>query len=106
MEPAIDSRYGKTDTVVLFELFTYLGAAPTELIADVDDLLDGCFGSASLGPALFARLLIFQELADTRSPDAAEPAVHRCSVFANHVTDLGYGSSQDRITSRHDNGIR
>jgi hypothetical protein len=43
VEPAVDSGYGQTDVMVLFELFLYLCATPTKLVADVDYLLDYVF---------------------------------------------------------------
>ena len=91
MEPAVDGGQTKLDVVVRQQLLTDLLATPAELVADVDDRLDGGLWGASLRATLLAGLLGLQELTDTGSLDAFEPPVDRRPVPADDLADLSYG---------------
>ena len=91
MEPAVDGGQTKLDVVVRQQLLTDLLATPAELVADVDDLLDGGLWGTGLWATLLAGMLVFQELTDTGSFDACEPPVHCCSVLTYYLADLNYG---------------
>ena len=77
VEPSVDSGQTQLDAMDGQQLLADLLATPAELIADVDDLLDGGFGSAGFGPTLLAGFPVFQKLTDTSTFNSMEPPIHR-----------------------------